>query len=392
MAAGLRAILHVDMDAFYASVEQRDRPELRGVPVIVGADPRGGRGRGVVATASYEARRFGIASAMPISQAYRLCPRGTYLPPDMEKYCRVSEQVMEALGRFTDLVEPVSIDEAFLDVTGSRRVLGDGETIARAVKQAIRSDTGLTASVGVASCKLVAKIASDIRKPDGLVVVPPGSEAAFLAPLPVRRLWGVGPKLEETLAKAGIQSIGDLASADADRLGRRVGVHGHDLARLALGLDDRPVRAEADAAKSMGKEHTFGVDTADAELLRTTLLALADAVARRLRAHGLRARTLTLKYRDEDFHTVTRARTFESPSDAGADLFEAASGLFASVHATKRVRLLGISASGLGESQPGLFRDSPSRADLVRDVLEKRFGEGALTRASLLRRPARFKP
>jgi DNA polymerase-4 len=392
MTAGARAILHVDMDAFYAAVEQRDRPELRGLPVIVGADPGGGRGRGVVATCSYEARRFGVASAMPISQAFRLCPKGTYLPVDMEKYCRVSEQVMEALGRFTDLVEPVSIDEAFLDVTGSRRALGEAETIARAIKKTIRADTGLTASVGVATCKLVAKVASDMRKPDGLVVVPPGSEAAFLAPLPVRRLWGVGPKLEEALARAGIHSIGDLASGDPARLTRRLGVHGHDLAELAQGKDDRPVRAEADPAKSLGKEHTFGADTGDPQLLRSTLLGLADAVARRLRRHGLHARTLTLKYRDEDFHTVTRASTLEAPTDAGGVLFEIASRLLASVHGAKRVRLLGIYASGFGEGQLGLFGESPSRADLVRDALEERFGEGAVTRASLLRRPVRLKP
>src|SRR5512145_3539052 len=206
------------MDAFYAAVEQRDRPELRGRPVIVGADPRGGRGRGVVSTASYEARRFGVASAMPISRAYRLCPQGAYVPVDMEKYGRVSQQVMDVLRRFTDLVEPISIDEAFLDVTGSRRLLGDGVTIARNLKDLIRRELSLTASVGLAASKLVAKVASDMRKPDGLVVVEPGTEEAFLAPLPVRRLWGVGPKTEESLARLGVQTIGDLAALGEDRL------------------------------------------------------------------------------------------------------------------------------------------------------------------------------
>src|SRR5262245_14923771 len=215
MTGAARAILHVDMDAFYAAIEQRDRPELRGRPVIVGADPRGGRGRGVVATASYEARRFGVASAMPISQAWRACPHGVYVPPDMEKYVGVSREVMTILRRFTDAVEPISIDEAFLDVTGSLRLLtGErapatgGERIARALKQAIRDQTQLTASVGVACSKMVAKVASDLRKPDGLVVVPPGTEAAFLAPLPVRRLWGIGPRMEEQLARLGIHTIG----------------------------------------------------------------------------------------------------------------------------------------------------------------------------------------
>jgi nucleotidyltransferase/DNA polymerase involved in DNA repair len=377
------------MDAFYAAVEQRDRPELLGLPVIVGADPRGGRGRGVVSTASYEARRFGVASAMPISQAFRLCPRGVYLPVDMEKYGRVSAQVMEVLRRFTDLVEPVSIDEAFLDVTRSRRALGEAEAIARAVKDAIRGETSLTASVGVASSKLLAKIASDMRKPDGLVVVPPGTEAAFLAPLPLRRLWGVGPKLEETLAKAGLHSIGDLARADPARLARRLGVHGHDLSKLARGEDDRPVHAEADEAKSLGQEHTYGADTKDPQVLRSTLLELADGVARRLRGHGLRARTVTLKYRDEDFHTVTRAETVEAPTDAGEAIFRTASRLFASVHGSRRVRLLGIYASGFGDAQLALFSEPPSRTDRVRDALEKRFGEGTLTRASLLKAPGR---
>src|SRR5262245_42487408 len=198
--AGPRTILHVDMDAFYAAVEQRDRPELRGRPVVVGADPRGGRGRGVVATASYEARRFGVASAMPISEAWRRCPQAAYVPPDMERYAAVSRQVREVLGRFTDQVEAISIDEALPDVAHGRRALGEGEAIARAIKETIRGELQLTASVGMVSSKLVAKIASDMRKPDGLVVVPPGTEAAFLAPLPVRRLWGVGAKTEEALA------------------------------------------------------------------------------------------------------------------------------------------------------------------------------------------------
>ena len=392
MTVGPRAILHVDMDAFYAAVEQRDRPELLGLPVIVGADPRGGLGRGVVCTASYEARRFGVASAMPISQAFRLCPKGVYLPVDMEKYSDVSSQVMSVLRRFTDLVEPISIDEAFLDVTRSRRAFGEAERIARSIKDAIRADTSLTASVGVASNKLVAKIASDIRKPDGLVVVPPGTEAAFLAPLPVRRLWGVGPKLEETLARIGIHTIGDLAGGDSAPLSRRLGVHGHDLAKLARGEDDRPVHAEADEAKSLGQEHTFGADTRDARVLRGALLDLADSVARRLRSHGLLARTVTLKYRDEDFHTVTRAETLKAPTDSGASIFKVASSLFGSVHGSRRVRLLGIYASGFGAPQLGLFSEPPSRADRVRDALEKRFGEGAVTRASLLPKPGQARP
>jgi len=386
-----RAILHVDMDAFYAAVEQRDRPELRGKPVIVGADPKGGHGRGVVATASYEARRFGVGSAMPISQAWRACPHGIYVRPDMEKYSAVSRQVMDILRRFTDVVEPVSIDEAFLDVTGSRRLFAapgatvTGEDIARALKGAVRDETGLTASVGVATSKMVAKVASDMRKPDGLVVVPPGTEAAFLAPLPVRRLWGVGPKMEETLLKMGVHTIGELARCDPARLERRLGTHGHDLVELALGRDARAVAREGEDAKSIGQEHTFDSDTADLDRLRAMLLELGDGVARRLRQHGTRARTVTLKYRDEDFQTCTRAETLRDATDSGDLLFEAAWRLFRGVHGRRKVRLLGIYASHLGgPAQMPLFSAPPSPADRARDLVEERFGEGALTRASLL--------
>jgi DNA polymerase IV len=374
------------MDAFYAAVEQRDRPELKGKPVIVGANPLGGRGRGVVSTASYEARRFGVFSAMPISQAFRLCPRGVYLPVDMEKYGRVSAEIMKILRRFTDCVEPISIDEAFLDVTRSARAFGSGEEIARRLKGAIRQETQLTASVGVAASKLVAKVASDIRKPDGLVVVPPGTEAAFLAPLPVRRLWGVGPKQEEELLKRGIRTIGELAALPSEALTRRLGTHGHDLQLLARGIDERPVESERGEAKSLGQEHTFGADTADLEKLRKTLLTLCDAVAQRLRAHGLKARTVTLKYRDETFRTLTRAETLGAPLDSGNDLFRVAWRLFEGVHGPRKVRLLGVYSSGFGApaGQLGLFAEPPSPADRVRDTVSERFGAGALTRASLL--------
>jgi nucleotidyltransferase/DNA polymerase involved in DNA repair len=382
------------MDAFYASVEQRDRPELRGKPVIVGANPLGGRGRGVVSTASYEARRFGVGSAMPISQAFRLCPKGVYLPVEMEKYARESERIMKVLRRFTDLVEPVSIDEAFLDVTGSGRAFGSGEEIARRLKEAVRRETELTASVGVAGSKLVAKVASDMRKPDGLVVVPVGTEAAFLAPLPVRRLWGVGPKLEEQLLKLRVQTIGDLASLDPKKLLRRVGPHGHDLLRLARGIDEREVIAEPAEAKSLGQEHTYDEDTDDRERLRRTLLELADGVAGRLRRHRLKSRTVTLKYRDEAFRTLTRAETLKAATDSGNEIYDVAARLFEGVHGPRKVRLLGIYASGLGGSvsQLDLFEAPPSRADQARDRVAERFGEGALTRASLLGRRERRNP
>ena len=382
------------MDAFYAAIEQRDRPELRGQPVIVGAHPQGGRGRGVVSTASYEARRFGVGSAMPISQAYRLCPKGVYLPVDMARYLAVSKDIMAIFRRFTDVVEPVSIDEAFLDVTGSRRAFGSGEEIACRLKEAVRRETRLSASVGVACSKLVAKVASDLRKPDGLCVVLPGQEEAFLAPLPIRRLWGVGPKMEERLAKVGVQTIGDLATLDPARQERRLGTHGLDLLRLARGVDDRPVLAESDGAKSIGQEHTFAADTADVERLRRMLLTLADSVAGRLRHQGLRGRTITLKYRDADFHTTTHAETLAAPIDSSNDLYRVAAKLFSDVHGRKKVRLLGIYASGFGSSggQLGLFAEEASAADQLRDKLKERFGESAITRASLLGKTERRNP
>ncbi len=374
------------MDAFYAAIEQRDRPELRGRPLVIGADPKGGRGRGVVATASYEARVFGIGSAMAISQAYKLCPHAVFLPPDMDKYAEVSHEVMTILRGFTDLVEPISIDEAFLEVTGRQRSLGSGESIARQLKEAIHRGTSLTASVGVATSKLVAKTASDMRKPDGLVVVPPGEEAAFLAPLPVRRLWGVGPKMEERLFRAGIHTIGQLAAIQPEKLERRLGTHGHDLQQLARGIDERLVVADPGEAKSVGAEHTYDEDTAELEVIRLTLLRLADTVAARLRGAGLLARTVTLKYRDETFRTVTRARTLRSPTQSASPVFEAAWQAFGSVHGRLKVRLVGIYTSGFGASQLGLFETQNNRLDRIRDDVGRKVGPGALTRASLLRR------
>ncbi|HXH81730.1 MAG TPA: DNA polymerase IV, partial [Candidatus Tectomicrobia bacterium] len=253
MAAPPRAIAHVDMDAFYAAIEQRDRPELRGRPVIVGADPRG---RGVVSAASYEARAFGVRSAMPISRAARLCPHGVFLPVDMDRYARVSREVMAILAAFSPLVEPVSVDEAFVDLTGTRRVCGWAPEAVRQIKTRIRAETGLTASAGLATSKLVAKIASDLRKPDGLVVVPPGAEAAFLAPLPVERLWGVGAATARALDGLGITTIGQLQRFPEAALVARLGPHGRDLQALALGRDDRPVEPEG-AARTMGAETTF---------------------------------------------------------------------------------------------------------------------------------------
>ena len=384
--AAVRTILHVDLDAFFAAVEQRDRPELRGRPVVVGG---GGPGdRGVVSAASYEARRFGIHSAMPLRTAGRLCPDAVFLPVDGAKYQRVSREVMAVLRRFTPLVEPISIDEAFLDVTASRALFGDGSTIARRIKDEIAGELGLTASVGVATTKLVAKIASELRKPDGLVVVPPGDEATFLDPLPISRLWGVGPQTATALGEYGVRTIGDLARLDRELLVRRLGKHGATLVDRALGVDPDPVD-DGDPAKSIGHEHTFDVDTSDAEVIERTLLAMAEGVSGRLRAAGVKASTVTVKVRDSAFATVTRQRTIKPPTDLTEPIWRAALELARPEFRGKRIRLVGVSASGLGAGeQLDLFGDAdPRRRRAVEasDAIRRRWGERAVTRARLIR-------
>ena len=381
-----RTIIHVDMDAFYASVEQRDRPELRGRPVVVGADPRG---RGVVAAASYEARRFGIHSAMPIGRAYRLCPGAAFLPVDMDKYARESDRIMAILADFTPLVEPLSLDEAFLDVTGSRALHGTGVVIAGRIKTRIRDEVGLTASAGVAPSKFVAKIASDLEKPDGLVEVRPGQEVAFLRDLPLRRLWGIGPSAERELSALGARTIGDLARLGRGRLEARLGASGAHLFELAQGIDERPVVPWHDP-KSIGAEETFGRDTRDVGRLRATLLAQADRVAAELRAAGLRGRTVTLKLRFADFHTLTRRGTGTAPTADGSEIFRRVWTAFSKVPRSQPVRLIGLSVSGLsGATEPQQLSllgrpDRTDRLSQVRDEVRARFGPRALVRGSLL--------
>ena len=388
-----RTILHVDLDAFFAAVEQRDRPELRGKPVIVGGG--GPDQRGVVSTASYEARAFGVHSAMPLRTAGRLCPHGIFLPVDGAKYSAVSKQVMAVLRRFTPLVEPISIDEAFLDVTASRRMFGDGASIGRQIKDAVRAEVDLTISVGVATTKLVAKIASDLRKPDGLVVVKPGDEAAFLAPLPITRLWGVGEKSAVALREYGVRTIGDLAALPEDLLERRFGKYGGAIGMRARGMDDDPVGGR-DAAKSIGHEHTFDVDTSDREQIERTLLAMSEGVSERLRDSGVKATTITVKIRDTTFRTITRRRTLPDPTDMTEPIFRTALDLARPEVRGIRIRLLGVTASGLGErDQLALFQpDDPRRRKAVEaaDAVRHRFGERAITRARLVgaRLPAPF--
>jgi DNA polymerase-4 len=391
-----RTILHVDMDAFYASVEQRDHPELRGKPLIVGSDPKGGKGRGIVATCSYEARKFGVHSAQAISQAWRMCPQGIYVQPDMDKYARASDRVMRVLLDFSDLVEQVSIDEAFLDVTGSRQLFGDGVSIARKIKDRIRSEQGLTASVGVAANKYVAKVASDLEKPDGLVVVEPGREAEFLAPLPVSRLWGVGEKTAALLKDVGLQRIGQIAALERKYLVDRFGKSGEHLWELSRGMDDRAVVPE-EGYKSIGHETTFERDTEDERLLHDTLLWLTEKVAQRLRAHHTRARTIAIKFREEDFTTFTRRRTLPVAIDTSEKIFPQAWNLMRPLmRRGVAVRLIGVYGSNLESEETGqlsLF-DRPEQRDrrlaTAVDDITRRYGDSAITRATLVsprRRP-----
>jgi DNA polymerase IV len=382
-----RTIIHVDMDAFYAAVEQRDRPELRGRPVVVGADPRG---RGVVSAASYEARRFGVHSAMPIGRAARLCPDAAFLPVDMDKYADVSREIMGILAQFTPLVEPLSIDEAFLDVTATRALFGDGPAQARLIKSRIKAAVRLTASVGVASNKFIAKVASELEKPDGLVVVAAGREADFLSPLPVARLWGVGRVTAAHLESMGIRTIGQLAAIPAGHLRARFGESGALLAELARGLDDRSVEPFA-PPKSMGAEETFGADHRDVERLRATLRGQAERVGRELRAGRYAGRTVTLKLRFADFSTITRSHTAE-PTQDGLAIYRAARGLLDRVSLRQPVRLIGLSVSGLGRAGEGqlslLGPDVARRERLAKalDGLTERFGEGSIRPASVLRK------
>jgi nucleotidyltransferase/DNA polymerase involved in DNA repair len=393
--ASERTIIHVDMDAFFAAIEQRDHPEYRGKPVVVGADPEGGAGRGVVSTCSYEAREFGIHSAQPISEAYRRCPHAVFLAVQGEKYSEVSRQLRRILHEFTPEVEPISIDEAFLDVTGTQHLFGGKEATAREIQNRIERRTALTASLGVAPSKLVAKIASDLEKPQGLVIVEPGEVERFLRPLPVSRLWGVGPKTESTLASLGIETIGDLADRSVEALEKRLGQHGHGLWRLAHGRDPRPV-SPGETVKSIGHEHTFSEDTGDAELITGTLMKLCEKVARRLRKNELRGRTVTLKLRLADFSTYTRSSTRERPIDSAPEIYRVAS---ASMERIKRrgnlVRLIGVSLSKLerpGERQTTLFENQAECGSSKRrrlseaiDRIKERFGDEALHQGTSLR-------
>ncbi len=385
----MRQFLHVDMDAFFAAVEQRDRPELRGLPVIVGSRPDQ---RGVVSTCSYEARVFGVHSAMPSREAYQRCPQGIFLTPDMSRYAAVSRQVFAIFDRFTPRVEPLGIDEAFLDVTGVQRLFGDGVAIAERIRAAIHDELHLTASVGVASNKFLAKLGSEIHKPDGLTVVPtdPAAIIAWLAPLPVGRLWGVGKVLRAQLEQSGYRTVGDLQRVAEPMLVSIVGraTAGH-LIRLAHGEDPREVELDR-TEKSISRENTFLKDVRDVALLRRTLHDLADDVGGRLRADGRFAGTVRLKLRWSDFRTITRQRRLDPPCIDDISLREAADRLFNAETLVQPVRLIGFGVTDLiahRSAQPDLFDPQPVRLErrerlsAAVDRIRAKLGEGSIRRA-----------
>lgn len=380
-----RVILHADMDAFYAAVEQMDRPELRGRPVLVGGTGR----RGVVSTASYEARPYGCRSAMPMAVAQRLCPQALVLPPNFQRYQEISRIVMRALGSFSPLIEPLSLDEAFLDMTGAEGLFGPPADMARRVKKAVLEATGgLTVSVGAAATKFVAKVASDYKKPDGLTVVPPELTLEFLWPLPVTRLWGVGPHMQERLERTGLRRIGDVAQASEEWLAKQFGEMGRHLHALASGIDERDVVPEREA-KSIGAEYTLDKDITGAAAIRPHLRRCSERIARHLRREGLIASGVRVKLKTASFRLVTRQMQISPPTDSERELERAAISLLShsDLDLTVPMRLVGmagfnLSAAGTQPVQGALFgedRHEQSRAiGRVVDRIKERFGEKAV--------------
>ncbi|MBO3745452.1 DNA polymerase IV [Streptosporangiaceae bacterium NEAU-GS5] len=384
------AILHVDMDAFFASVELIDRPELRGTPVIIGHPG----GRGVVLSATYEARKFGVHSAMPMTRARRLCPQATIVPPSHGKYYEISKQVMEVFQQITPEVEPLSVDEAFLDVAGARRLFGSPARIAKLIRSRVADEFSITCSVGVASTKFVAKLASTHCKPDGLLVIPADGVVAFLHPLPVAALWGVGERTEQALVRLGIRTVGDLARVPVTTLQREFGAVGAHLADLAWGRDERRVTPYS-PDKSIGNEETFAHDVDDPATIKRELLRLSERVAARLRTAGYVGRTVSVKLRRSDFTTISRSRTLREPTDVAKVIYATACDLYdASGLARVRLRLVGVRMENLrsadlashqlslGEREIG-WREAEQAVDRA----VQRFGADAVRPASLVRRP-----
>jgi DNA polymerase-4 len=385
-------VLHVDMDAFFASVEVRRRPELAGTPVIVG----GAGNRGVVTSATYEARRYGVHAAMPTARALRLCPTATVLPGDMALYSEVSRSVMALFRSITPQVEPLSLDEAFLDVSGAGRRLGDAAEIGEYLRARVYDEQGITCSVGVAGTKFVAKLASTSAKPDGLRVVRPPEVMDFLHPLPVSALWGVGPKTEEVLLRLGLRTVGDLAHVPAKTLQRALGSAGAHLHELSWGRDPRRVVPD-EPEKSTGHEETFSTDIDDPAVIHRELLLLSERTAGRLRSGGWLARTVSIKVRFADFATITRSRTLDVPTDVGQELYDTARALYDALGLDRaRIRLVGVRAERLvdaGSASQQLELGARERgrrdAELAADRAARRFGAGAVRPATLLRRDGR---
>lgn len=397
MAKGLRTVLHADMDAFYASIEQREHPELRGRPVIVG----GSQARGVVSAASYEARKFGVRSAMPGFEAKRLCPDGVFLPPNMELYAAVSADVHRVFEQFTPEIEPLALDEAFLDVTGSLGLFGEPMALGRELKRRVHEATALVVSVGIASNKLVAKIACRLGKPDGLMVVPPGQERATLAPLPIRFLWGVGPVLGDKLTALGIRTVGELAQADTERVARAAGDRASYFVELAQGVDDRMVVPER-APKSIGEESTFDRNVSDRDTVAQAIVAHSEEVARRLRGAGSLGATVTLKMklakarpardgtgrasesREPDYPLLTRQRRLTAATSDGQVIARTALELWDETQLAEAVRLIGVSVSALmprSEEQLELFAPRRPQVGPTLDAIRERFGRQVIGRA-----------
>ena len=383
-------IIHIDMDAFYASVEQRDHPSWRGRPVIVGGSAEK---RGVVSAASYEARAFGVHSAMPASQAKKLCPQGIFLPVRMDRYREVSEEIFKLLETYTPLIEPLSLDECFLDVTGSERIFGPALEIARQIKKKIFETTGLTASAGIAPNKFLAKIASDLKKPDGLVEVKPERIQEFLRDLPISKLWGVGKATEQILKELGIFRIGQLAVFPPEKIEKKLGKFGCELIDLARGKDDRMVISRSDP-KSMSQEETFTPDLTDLPTMKKFLLEQSEQVGRQLRQEKMKGGTVHLKVRYPDFTQVTRSATLASPTDQGLHIYETAMGLLGKTEVAKRgARLLGVGVSNLRPrhlSEQLSFFDSQKvrleRSTQAVDRIWDKYGFDAIKRASLLQK------
>lgn len=383
----LRKILHVDMDAFFASVEQRDDPSLLGKPVVVGGNPNS---RGVVSAASYEARKFGIHSALPMLEVYRRCPHAVFLPVNIQKYREVSKQIRQIFLTYTPMVEPLSLDEAFLDVTGSTSLFGPANDIALMIKQRIQQELNLTASVGLACNKFLAKLASDLRKPDGFVVVHPDRIQEFLDPLSVERIWGVGKKTAEQLHTLNIRTVRDLRNLEQGYLTQLLGVIGSQLYLLARGIDDRPVVCDR-VIKSIGRETTFATDIADRDLLETVLLKLSVDVGRSARKESLKGKTITLKVRYHDFRAVSRSHTLTRAINLDEVIYQEVCHLLAEVALKQPLRLIGVTLSNLTdkeESQLSLFteqRQDSENLTKVLDLVKEKYGETSITRARLLK-------